>query len=78
LTFSLNDKKRARELLRANVAKVDMNAVEYIDWDAFEGVLEAVLASESPTQDEILQVFKASLNKARAAYAADRGVGPTN
>ncbi len=73
------DKRRAAELLRANIAKVEPNAVAYIDWDAFEGVLEAVMESEARgDQEAILQVFKASQRLALSNYYEDRGVGPTN
>jgi hypothetical protein len=74
-----SDRQRARQLLREDVAKAQVNAVAYIDWDAFEGVLDAVMASEAgKDQSAILQVFKASRHKALSAYFADRGVGPTN
>lgn len=71
------DMKRARELLAANCAKVDPFAVEYIDWDAFEGVLEAVMMAGGD-QEAILRVFTASIAKARMLRAKDRPMGATN
>lgn len=71
------DMKRAKELLAANCAKVDPFAVEYIDWDAFEGVLEAVMMAGGD-QEAILRVFTASINKARMLRAQDKPIGPTN
>lgn len=71
------DMKRARELLAANCAKADPFAVEYIDWDAFEGVLEAVMQAGGDEQ-AILRVFAASIAKAKQLRLQDRGVKPTN
>ena len=77
--MKLSDKKRSRELLRNFVAEQDPAAVEYIDWDAFEGVLDAVMASESGQDpDAIMQVFKSVRNKAVSAKFFDRPPGPTN
>jgi len=79
MNFTSNDRRRARELLVANVARAEPNAVAYIDWDAFEGVLDAVMASEAAQDPEaIMQVFKSSVAKARGLYHADRPPGPTN
>ena len=75
--MKLSDMKRARELLRANCAKVDVQAVEYLDWDAFEGVLEAVMAAE-PTQDMIMRVFQTTIQKAQVQRVLHRPIGPTN
>lgn len=72
------DMKAAKEQLRRNVMEVDPEAVEYIDWDAFEGVLEAVLSTSNPTNAMIHQVFKSSINKAQMLRVLNRPMGPTN
>lgn len=64
-----DDMKLAKAKLRANVMEVDPEAVDYIDWDAFEGVLEAVLMTANPTNVMIHQVFKSSISKARILRA---------
>ena len=78
MTMQISDLKDARDLLARNCAKVDPFAVEYLDYDAFEGVLEAVMASGEATQEMIMQVFSASIRKAQMLRARDRTVGPTN
>lgn len=72
------DMKLARTKLRTNVAQIDPAMVDYIDWDAFEGVLEAVLMNPNATNSNIDQVFKSSIAKAQLAFLRDRGVKPTN
>lgn len=72
------DMKLARHRLRMNVREINPEAVAYIDWDAFEGVLEAVLATPNPTNEMIHRVFRASVAKAVQAYVRDNPRGPTN
>jgi hypothetical protein len=64
----IRDMKKARELLKRNVAKVDAEAVDYIDWDQFEATLEAMMNSD-PTQEMILAVFGAHIQIACANRA---------
>lgn len=76
--MDFEDMRAAREQLRANVMAIDPQAVEFIDYDAFEGVLEAVLMTPNPTNEMIHRVFTASIMKARTMRAIHRPLGPTH
>lgn len=71
------DMKRARQTLTRAVEGVDPYAVDYINWEAFEIELEAVMQAELEGQHKkaaTLAVFSKAVNMARTARAQDRTI----
>lgn len=69
--------KRARQSLRQAILSVDPLAEEFIDWDAFEIALEAMMECD-PTREMVLAVFGAAITKARQLRAVHSPIGATN
>jgi len=62
------DMKRARANLRATIEGVQPAALDFVNWEEFEGDLVELMSGQ-PSREKIIALFSKTVTAARHAYA---------